>query len=73
MMARTSSATRAFDLVEGFENVDDLGDDQVGQEQFLGPLEKCRCATRLSRRVAGQVPDQDVRVEEGRHARAARD
>ena len=50
----------AFDFVERLEDVDDLSDNQIRHEQLVRGCEERACSTRLSRRIAGQMSNQDV-------------
>jgi hypothetical protein len=54
------------------EAVHDLGDHQIGQQQLVGGGQEPGRARRLVGRVAGQMSDQDVGVNERAH-RLARD
>jgi hypothetical protein len=54
-------------LVKGFQDMDGLGSDQVGQKQFVLGSEVCRRPSRHVRRIARQVPHEDVRVDERAH------
>src|SRR6266540_4070723 len=56
-------------LVERLEYEDHLGDDKVGHEQLIGGREERGRPARLNGRVAGQMSDEDVRVEEDAQAR----
>jgi hypothetical protein len=54
----------ACDLVERFKHVDALGDDQVGEQQLLGRAQRDGGASRHFRRIAGEVTDQNIRIDE---------
>jgi hypothetical protein len=66
----------ALDLVERFEYVDALGDDEVSEQQLVGRVQCGGGASRHLRRIAGQVTDQNIRIDKRaqrrRSARSAR-
>ena len=58
---------RAGEAVDRVEHVDDLGQNQIGQEDLMPGSKERRGPPGLGRRVAGDMPDEDVRVDEDPH------
>ena len=59
-------------LVEGLQHVGDLGKDQIRQQQLVRLARDSESPEPgLLGRLAGEMADQDVRIDESRHRRAA--
>jgi len=57
------------DLVDRLEDVHDLRNDQIDDHEILGVPEEPARLPRLLGRIAGQVTDENVRVDEGAQPR----
>jgi hypothetical protein len=76
-VAASRLVTLALHFVERLEHIDAFGHDEIGEQQLVGGGQGGRSPSRQLGRIAGQVPNQNIRVDEPaqrrRPARSARE
>jgi hypothetical protein len=60
----------ALDFVDRLEDIHELRNDEIDEDQGLAAAEELARSLRLIGRIAGQVTDEDVRVDEGAQPRS---